>query len=270
MADARLFPAVWQGVVLAFPVRRFAAVCVLFSFLGACSSTTSVGELNYAIMNEDMTAVRAGIDNGANVNGRNGSRETTPLHTAAIQGNVAMVRTLVEAGAEVEIADCGGKTALIYAAETGSVAVARYLVEHGANVNRRAGEVNITCEHGHPEDTALTVAAQNNRADFVRFLLKNDAKAGGKRAYAYALADPAREPVARQLKAAGYRADEETARLVAELSASGGSPAASQPAQQAATRAAANESDDDDGYDMGDAALDAAAVGGVLSILGAF
>ncbi len=154
----------------------FFAMVMLFS----CSSTsTSVGELNYAIMNDDLTAVRAGIGNGANVNGTNNELKATPLHTAASRGNLAMVRELVESGAEVEIADCGGRTALMYASKSGSVAASRYLVEMGARVNRKAGDSNITCKDARPESTPLSVAAQYNHSDLVRFLLDKGAKAGG-------------------------------------------------------------------------------------------
>lgn len=247
------------------PVFRTAAAMAAFSFLSACSSTTSVGELNYAIMNDDLKAVNAGIENGANVNGTNNEMKATPLHTAAMRGNVSMVKALVDAGAEVGIADCRGRTALMYASGAGSVAVSRFLMEQGANVNRSAADGNITCNKGHAGDTALSLAAENNHPDQVRFLLDQGARAGGKRAYAWALAHPERAAVAKQLKAAGYKADEETARLVAELSFSG----RKQAAENTQTAQAQNGQDGDD-YDAVDAAVDAAAVGTVLSILGAF
>ena len=88
-----------------------------------------MGELNDAIMNDDLKAVRSAIENGTNVNGRNGERQSTPLHTAAGRGNVAVVKALVEAGAEVYVVDCPGMTPLMYSAWKGSVAVSRYLVD---------------------------------------------------------------------------------------------------------------------------------------------
>ena len=44
---------------------------------------------------------------------------------------------LLEAGADANVANEDGQTALMLAARTGNVAVAELLVKHGADVNRR-------------------------------------------------------------------------------------------------------------------------------------
>ncbi len=71
----------------------------------------------------------------------------TPLSYATRQGNLALTRMLVEAGADIELADANGITPLINAILNHSVvnvnrsgksdhlAIAEYLVEAGANVN---------------------------------------------------------------------------------------------------------------------------------------
>ena len=71
----------------------------------------------------------------------------TPLSYATRQGNLALTRMLVEAGADIELADANGITPLINAILNHSVvnvnrsgksdhlAIAQYLVEAGANVN---------------------------------------------------------------------------------------------------------------------------------------
>jgi ankyrin repeat protein len=71
----------------------------------------------------------------------------TPLSYATRQGNLALTRILVEAGADIELADANGITPLINAILNHSVvnvnrsgksdhlAIAQYLVEAGANVN---------------------------------------------------------------------------------------------------------------------------------------
>jgi ankyrin repeat protein len=72
----------------------------------------------------------------------------TPLLYATRRGDLAVTQLLVEAGADVELADADGVTPLLNAILNASIAaargagagmehlaVARYLVEHGANVN---------------------------------------------------------------------------------------------------------------------------------------
>ena len=57
----------------------------------------------------------------------------TPLIYAAQSGHEALVRLLLERGADVEAKDRGGETALIYAAESGHEAVVRLLKSAGAS-----------------------------------------------------------------------------------------------------------------------------------------
>jgi ankyrin repeat protein len=59
----------------------------------------------------------------------------TSLHSAAHQGNLARVQELVTGGAHLDVFDEGGKTPLHYAAENDFIDVVRYLIEAGANVN---------------------------------------------------------------------------------------------------------------------------------------
>lgn len=72
----------------------------------------------------------------------------TPLHYAALQGNVEIAKILLENGADVNVADKDtdpetalafrgneGKAPLHYAVENGHVEVARLLLQKGANVN---------------------------------------------------------------------------------------------------------------------------------------
>lgn len=252
------------GLEMKTRLTGLAGVVCLAPLLFSCSSTsTSVGELNYAIMNDDLRAVNAGIENGADVNGTNNKFNSTPMHTAAGEGNITILRTLVEAGGEISTPDCAGRTPLMYAAKSGSVAVSRYLVEKGANVNRLAKDSSVTCEVLHPDSSALTVAAAFNKPEVVRFLIDNGAKAGGKRALAQALANPSGEPVVAILKTAGFSADEETARMVAEISQSRNSS----QGQDTRTASAQKKSGDDG---VGELAADAVAVGVIWSLLGGF
>ena len=59
----------------------------------------------------------------------------TPLHVAALIGNLEQVKYHIKHGADVNEKSGDGKTPLHYAALSGSREVVKYLVEHGANVN---------------------------------------------------------------------------------------------------------------------------------------
>ncbi len=89
-----------------------------------------------------------------------------PLLVAADEGDVEMVKTLLDEGANPNIrARRGGETAFMIAVERGNVDVAKLLAEKGA-------DVNATSRAGF---TALMVAARAKQAQMVRFLLDKGA-----------------------------------------------------------------------------------------------
>lgn len=86
----------------------------------------------------------------------NGDEEGwTALHSSVSSGHVDVVEILLEAGADVSIANKGRRTALHYAASKGRAGIAAKLIEHGAKVNP-VDEVGCTPLHraasaGRPE-----------------------------------------------------------------------------------------------------------------------
>jgi hypothetical protein len=71
---------------------------------------------------------------GVDVNQASTSDGSTPLILAAVQGNLAMMRCLVELGAEVSAVDNEGDTALLMSAAVGHYSAVQYLLEE-ANAN---------------------------------------------------------------------------------------------------------------------------------------
>jgi hypothetical protein len=94
----------------------------------------------------------------------------TPLMYAAAVGSLETMRTILDAGADVNARGSDGMTALMWA--TGDLAKVRLLVERGAAVNAKATDGTTT---------ALVAAAQRGAADVVQYLLdhKADPMAGG-------------------------------------------------------------------------------------------
>ena len=85
----------------------------------------------------DLAGVEAALRNGANVDAR--SREwvlchETCLHAASQAGHLAIVRVLLDAGADIQARDSLGGTALHDACDNGRLDVVRELVRRGADI----------------------------------------------------------------------------------------------------------------------------------------
>ena len=62
----------------------------------------------------------------------------TPLWAASLNGSAAMVRRLLQAGADPNLALLAGETPLMVAARSGDAAVVEQLLAKGAKVNAHA------------------------------------------------------------------------------------------------------------------------------------
>ena len=86
----------------------------------------------------------------------------SPLHIASITGNVAIVKLLIEAGAEVNMGDDNGRTSLYVAALGGHIEVVKVLLLAGANVNKKSKEgltpFYVACWRDHGDVARLLVS----------------------------------------------------------------------------------------------------------------
>ena len=94
-------------------------------------------------------------------NCRGGIDYHAPIHAAAAEGHLLIVRLLLEAGADKDSATTNGATALYGAAHNGHSEVVQCLLE--ADAEKDAATINGT--------TALNVAAQNGHIEVVRLFL---------------------------------------------------------------------------------------------------
>jgi ankyrin repeat protein len=111
--------------------------------------TNLVGEtpLMLAAITNQMDVARALIDRGAEVN-RPG---WTPLHYAATNGHIAMMRLMLEQSAYIDAEAPNGNTPLMMAAQYASPLAVKLLLEEGADPNLK----------NHAGQTARDLAALN-------------------------------------------------------------------------------------------------------------
>jgi|GEM_PF-3982032 len=128
--------------------------------------------LDKAVLARDIEAARNAIALGANVN-RADATGSTPLHSAAWRGDVAMARLLVEHGALVDRPDARiGETPLHSAARGDHPDMAAYLLARGADPSRRTHTESPQCNGFiYPAgSSALDIARQSGYEDLARAL----------------------------------------------------------------------------------------------------
>jgi ankyrin repeat protein len=187
---------------------KIAGLVCTIALLATAVMTARAADLRVAeaAMKGDVAAVRALLQQGAEVNGALGDGMTalhwaaehgdeelaavlikagadpragtrigahTPLHVAAKRGDSIIVRMLVDAGADVHVTTTTGAAPLHYAAASGDADAVRILLDRGAAVNVREPQWG---------QTPLMFAAASGRATVVKLLLARgaDAKATGK------------------------------------------------------------------------------------------
>ena len=182
--------------------RRYAAA--LAQVVAVCLSAGSVRaagadlQLIEAVKARDHRAVRALLEQGADVNAREGDGATalhwaverddaevaeallragadvtaandygvTPASLACLNRNAAVLERLVAAGADPNAATSMGETLLMTCAGTGAVDAVAMLLDRGANVNAREASYG---------QTALMRAAARDNTEVVRLLLAHGA-----------------------------------------------------------------------------------------------
>jgi ankyrin repeat protein len=122
--------------------------------------------LHWAATNGDAALTRMLLSAGANIRATTRLGGITALHMASESGHAQVVAALIAAGADTNGATTTGATPLMLAARSGSSETVTRLVETGADINAK--------EKGFGQ-TALMVAAGLDRADVVRLLMSRGA-----------------------------------------------------------------------------------------------
>lgn len=112
-----------------------------------------------------VAIVKSLLEHGSDIETKltNSRLASTPLLLASRCGHEAVVKLLVQQGAKIDVQDGGGRTPLMRAISNEHQAVAKFLIQHGAELNMRD---NI----GH---TALIQAIYRRNVAIVKLLLQN-------------------------------------------------------------------------------------------------
>lgn len=122
--------------------------------------------LHWAVRADELEIAELLLRAGADATAQN-RLGVTPLYLAAQNGNAAMIRTLLAAGASTNQVDrTTGETVLMVATRTGDVDAVRTLLKSGADPNATEPQVQLT---------ALMLAAEGGHTGVVRALLEHEA-----------------------------------------------------------------------------------------------
>jgi hypothetical protein len=89
--------------------------------------------LGVAVMGDDKELVHLFVEHGADVNFCKPDNGRTPLHVAAINGNVPLAEYLIQRGAKVDAKDATGKMPVDYAREYKEETTVQFLVAQTAS-----------------------------------------------------------------------------------------------------------------------------------------
>jgi ankyrin repeat protein len=93
--------------------------------------------LNAAARQGNLEVVKYLVEHGADIDKSDNNRDKTPLLAASFKGHFDIVKYLVEKGAKVNAQSINGFTPLHDAAYVGNFEIVKYLIEHGADVRIR-------------------------------------------------------------------------------------------------------------------------------------
>ncbi|XP_020297140.1 uncharacterized protein LOC109861755 isoform X2 [Pseudomyrmex gracilis] len=114
-----------------------------------------------AIRKKHTQVIKLLLTNGSKVNGNTDKFDNTPLHFAVLNGDIEIVKMLLDRRANVNATTWQGTTPLHYAIENKKIEIAELLLNHGANVNASTKNGN----------TPLFLAVKRGHVDAVKMLM---------------------------------------------------------------------------------------------------
>lgn len=118
--------------------------------------------LMYACRNGNINIIKALLNHGASID-RTRADGRTVLFTAALENNTAVVRLLLDKGANINHRDTTDSTALMLAVQFNKVDTVKLLLDRGAEIdaqNKRGWTALIFAAHNHPYDNKVDVVKE--------------------------------------------------------------------------------------------------------------
>jgi ankyrin repeat protein len=144
LGDGRLASASWDFTIRIWPKHLF-----------------TPSELIPHIKTGNLPKVLELINDGYDIN----STKENPLLVACEHNQLPCVQLLLSLGADIEIKDSKGKTALICASEKGHLDIVKELINNGANIDAKDNDGK----------TALIISSNIGNLEIVKELLNNGA-----------------------------------------------------------------------------------------------
>jgi len=171
---------------------------VLIIGLVFCAGLTVAGPIHEAIENGDLDQIKAILsDNPDKVNEKDASNNT-PLHLAALQGNLGIVKMLVDKGADINLGDNENSPPIVNAALRNHPEIVKYMLDHGASATLKDDN----------QMTPMHFAAMGGDTQIMQMLLDKGAEA-----------DAANSSGVTPLVYAAYRGKMDAIRLLVEKGA---------------------------------------------------
>jgi SH3-like domain-containing protein len=143
--------------------------CLLFIiFILSCSIcfSTPAQDLLDAVNNQNFEELKDAIKNGADINVKD-KDGSTALMSFSKWGYLEIGKYLIEKGADINAKDNDGWTTLMIVSLNGRLEIVEYLVEKGVDINIKNNEGK----------TALIIASENSNNDIVDYLsIKNNTR----------------------------------------------------------------------------------------------
>ena len=143
-------------------VRNSARLVVAALMLTTATVSMAQSDIADAAMRGDMDAVRALVDQSADVNATQGDGATA-MHWAAYRGDMDLARLLIEAGADPSAANRNGSTPLWLASTNGDAGMIGVLLDAGADPNEQLplgrSPLMLVARTGNAEAVAALIEA---------------------------------------------------------------------------------------------------------------
>ncbi len=147
--------------------ERKATVEALISMGANVNTTNAIGStpLHFAAISGNLDIVRLLLENGAEVNAKTNGGDlpgVTPIHAAAFEGQTRIVELLLVKGADINAVTQSGYTPLRRSVDQGDLVMAKLLLEKGGNIE-------TTDKYGL---TLLHIVAQTDQIELAEFLIE--------------------------------------------------------------------------------------------------